>query len=73
MSRICDVTGRSSLKVRQVSHAKNYKIKHQQPNLHKKRFWVPSENRWVVLHVSAKGMREINKNGIETVLKKIGK
>ena len=73
MSRVCDVTGRKSLKGMQVSHAMNHKIKHQQPNLQKKRFWIPSENRWVVLRVSAKGMREINKNGIEAVLKKIGK
>jgi len=51
-----------------VSHS-NIKSKRRfLPNLHNHRFWVESENRWVKLRVSSKGMRIIDKKGIETVL-----
>ena len=43
------------------------------PNIHTHRFWVESENRWVKLRVSAKGMRIIDKNGIDDVLATIRK
>ncbi len=71
MSRVCDVTRRGSLKGMQVSHAMNHTIKHQQINLRKKKFWLPTENRWVILRISSKGIREINKNGIEAVYAKV--
>lgn len=73
MSIRCDVTGRKPLKGMQVSHAMNHSIKHQMPNLHTKRFWVPGENKWVTLKVSAKGIRTINKKGIQAVLRDISK
>ena len=73
MSRICDVTGKKSLKGNQVSHAMNHTIIHQQANLHKKRFWLTAENRWVKLKVSTRAIRTINKNGIAAVLKEIKK
>ena len=38
------------------------------PNIQKQRFWVPGENRWITLRVSAKGIKTINKKGIEAVL-----
>ncbi len=38
------------------------------PNLHRHRFWVESENRWVRLRVSTKGLRIIDKKGIDAVL-----
>jgi large subunit ribosomal protein L28 len=51
-----------------VSHS-NIKSKRRfLPNLHSHRFWVESENRWVKLRVSTKGLRIIDKNGIDTVL-----
>ena len=51
-----------------VSHS-NIKSKRRfLPNLHNHRFWVESENRWVKLRVSTKGMRIIDKKGIDTVL-----
>jgi large subunit ribosomal protein L28 len=71
MARKCQVTGIKSLKGMQRSHALNSQIKFQHPNLHKKKFWVPGENRWVTLKVSSKGMRTINKKGIKAVLRKI--
>lgn len=68
MSRICDVTGKKRQKGNQVSHAMNHTRKFFQVNLHKKRFWIPSEKRWVTLKVSGAGMRYIAKNGIEAAL-----
>jgi large subunit ribosomal protein L28 len=54
-----------------VSHAKNRTKRRFLPNLHAHRFWVESEKRFVKLRVSAKGMRIIDKQGIDTVLEKI--
>ena len=73
MSQICDVTGKKALKGNQLSHAMNSKIKWQKPNIHKKRFWVSGENKWVTLRVSAHGIRVINKIGIKAVLNRIAK
>ena len=62
------VTGKKPRTANNVSHS-NVKTKRRQlPNLHWKRFWVPSENRWVRLRVTAKGMKTINVRGIEAVL-----
>ena len=71
MSRRCDLTGKSVLVGHKVSHS-NIKTKRRfLPNLHQHRFWVESENRWVKLRVSTKGLRIIDKNGIDTVLSDI--
>jgi large subunit ribosomal protein L28 len=51
-----------------VSHAHNKTRRRFLPNLHDHRFWVASENRWIRLRVSTKGMRIIDKKGIDTVL-----
>jgi large subunit ribosomal protein L28 len=51
-----------------VSHAMNKTRRRFLPNLHKHRFWVESENRYVKLRVSSKGMRIIDKKGIDAVL-----
>ena len=54
-----------------VSHANNKTKRRFLPNLHDQRFWVPSENRWIRLRVSAKAMKTIDKNGIEQVLREM--
>jgi len=69
MSRVCQVTGKRPITGNNVSHAKNRTRRRFEPNLHHHRFWVESENRFVRLRVSAKGMRIIDKKGIDTVLK----
>lgn len=71
MSQVCMVTGKKPLVGMNVSHSHIRTKKRSLPNLHWKRFWVPAENRWVKLRVSAKGMRIIDKNGIESVLKDV--
>jgi len=73
MSQICDITGKKALKGNQVSHAMNHKIKWQKPNIHKKKFWVPGENKWVSFRVSANGIRTINKIGIHAILSRLAK
>ena len=72
MSRICDITVKKKQKGKQVSHAMNHTRKFFQPNLHKKRFWVAEEKRWVTLKVSGAGLRFIAKNGILAALKQSG-
>jgi large subunit ribosomal protein L28 len=68
MSRVCQVTGKRPQSGNNVSHAKNRTRRRFLPNLQSKRFWLETENRWVRLRVSHKGMRIIDKHGIEKVL-----
>ena len=71
MSKVCQVTGKKPLKGNSVSHAKNRTKRKFEPNLHKHKFWIESEKRYVRLNVSAKGMRIIDKKGIEQVVSEI--
>ena len=68
MSEICQVTGRKPAFGNNVSHSHRKTRRRWNPNIQIKRFWVPNEKRWVTLTVSAKGIKTINKNGIESVL-----
>lgn len=68
MSRVCQVTGKKPLTGNNVSHANNKTRRRFLPNLHTHRFWVEAEKRYVKLKVSTKGMRIIDKNGIDSVL-----
>ncbi len=68
MSRVCQVTGKRPMSGNNVSHAHNKTRRRFLPNLHSRRFWIESEQRWVRLRVSTKGLRIIDKNGIEAVL-----
>lgn len=68
MSKVCQVTGKRPVTGNNVSHAQNKTRRRFEPNLHHKRFWVESEKRFVRLRVSAKGMRIIDKKGIDAVL-----
>jgi len=71
MSKVCQVTGKRPVAGNNVSHAKNRTRRRFLPNLHSHRFWVESENRFVKLRVSAKGMRIIDKKGIDVVLAEV--
>lgn len=71
MSKVCIVTGKRPATGNNVSHAQNKTRRRFLPNLHTHRFWVESENRYVKLKVSSKGMRIIDKKGIDTVLEDI--
>lgn len=71
MSKVCQVTGKRPMAGNNVSHAMNKTRRRFLPNLHYHRFWVESEKRYVRLRVSSKGMRIIDKNGIDIVLKDV--
>lgn len=71
MARVCQVTGKRPVTGNNVSHAQNKTRRRFLPNLHSKRFWVETENRFISLRVSSKGLRIIDKKGIDTVLASI--
>ena len=67
MARVCQVTGKRPMSGNNVSHAKNRTRRRFLPNLHSHRFWVESEKRFVRLRLTSKGMRIIDKKGIDVV------
>jgi large subunit ribosomal protein L28 len=71
MSRVCQVTGKRPVTGNNVSHSQIKTKRRFLPNLHSHRFWVEGEKRFVKLRVSSKGMRIIDKQGIEAVLSDI--
>ena len=71
MSQVCQVTGKRPMEGNNVSHANNKTRRRFNPNLQEHRFWLEDEKRFIKLRVSAKGMRTIDKHGIEKVLKDI--
>lgn len=68
MSRVCQVTGKKPMAGNNVSHANNKTRRRFLPNLHTQRFWLETESRYVTLRVSHKGLRIIDKLGIEQVI-----
>ena len=71
MSRVCDLTGKRYMSGNNVSHANNKSRRRFDINLHKKRFWLADENRWITLNVSTQGLRLIDKIGIRKVLNRM--
>ena len=68
MSRVCQITGKRPVSGQNVSHS-NIKTKRRfLPNLHTHRFWLESEKRFIRLRVSTKGLRTIDKHGVEKVV-----
>ena len=68
MARVCQVTGKAPMTGNNISHANNKTKRRFLPNLHNKRFWLESEQRFVRLRISANGLRTIDKLGIEAVV-----
>jgi large subunit ribosomal protein L28 len=68
MARVCQVTGKKPVSGNNVSHANNRTRRRFLPNLQSHKFWVESENRWLKLRLCTKGMRIIDKNGIDSVI-----
>jgi large subunit ribosomal protein L28 len=68
MAKKCPITGKGPMVGNNVSHANNKTKRRYLPNLQYKRFWLESEKRFVRIRVSTRGMRIIDKHGIETVL-----
>ena len=68
MARVCQVTGKGPMVGNHVSHANNKTKRRFLTNLHYRRFWVESENRWVRLRISNAGLRLIDKLGVDQVV-----
>ncbi|MDZ7743622.1 MAG: 50S ribosomal protein L28 [Bacteroidota bacterium] len=69
MAKLCEITGKGMMTGHKVSHS-NVKTKRWfYPNLHKKKFYIPEEDKWITLIVSADGIRTINKKGILNAMK----
>ena len=68
MSRVCQVTGKRPRTGNKVSHSNIKKRRRFLPNLHTQRFWLESESRWVSLKLSTRGLRTLEKQGLEKVV-----
>ena len=73
MSRVCELTGKKAMVGNNVSHSLNRTKRKFDANLMKKRFYIPEEDKWITLKVSASALKNINKLGISAVLNKARK
>ena len=73
MAKVCQVTGRKRMVGNNVAHSKLRTKRTFDINLKTKKFWSEEENRFITLRVSAKGMRTIEKNGLEATLREARK
>ena len=71
MSRVCQVTGKRPMAGNNVSHAHNKRRRRFLPNLHDRKFWFAEERRWLTLRVSSKGLRIIDKIGLNETVTRI--
>ncbi len=69
MSKICQVTGKKAMVGNNVSHSKRRTKRRFYPNLFEKKYYLPEEERWISLKISAAGIRLITKKGLTTVLR----
>ena len=69
MSKECQVTGKKPLVGHLVSHSNRKTKRRFNVNLQNKRFWFEEESRWVRLRVSTRGMRIIDKRGLDAVVR----
>jgi large subunit ribosomal protein L28 len=68
MAQVCQITGKKVISGNNVSHSKRRTRRKFYPNLFNKRFYLPEEDRWIRLRVSASGIRIINKKGLKNAL-----
>ena len=68
MSRVCQITGKKVMVGNNVSHSNRKTKRKFYPNLQTKKFFIPEENKWITLKVSASALRTIDKKGISAVL-----
>ena len=69
MSRVCELTGKRAMVGNNVSHAMNRTKRKFNVNLVKKRFYLPEEDKWITLKVSTRALKNINKKGVDVVIK----
>ena len=68
MPKVCQISGKRPLSGNNVSHSHNKTKRKFFPNLHKKKYYIPEEDKWITLKVSTSAMRTINKKGLSRVL-----
>ncbi len=71
MSKFCQVSGKGPLVGNKVSHSNRKSKRRLLPNLQRRKFWVETEQRWVTLRLSTSSIRDIDRLGIDAVLKKM--
>ena len=71
MAKVCQITGKRPMTGNNVSHAHNKTRRRFLPNIQSHRFWSDLEQRFVRLRVSTKGMRIIDKKGVDVVLQEL--
>ena len=69
MSKMCQITGKKAMVGNNVSHSKRRTKRRFYPNLFVKRYYLPEEERWISLKISAAGIRLISKKGLGAALK----
>ena len=69
MSRVCQITGKKVITGNNVSHSKRRTKRKFYPNLQTKKFYIPEEDKWITLKVSAAALRTIDKKGISACVK----
>lgn len=70
MSKTCQITGKHVITGNNVSHSKRRTRRTFEPNLFTRKLYEPESGKWITLKVSAKGLRNINKNGLAACIKK---
>jgi large subunit ribosomal protein L28 len=70
VSKICQITKKAVMSGNNVSHAKNRTRRIFEPNLHNHRLWSEVQNKWITLKLSTKGLRIIDKFGLDKALEK---
>lgn len=73
MAKVCQITGKKAMTGNNVSHSNHRTKRKFNPNLQKRRFYIPETGEWITLQVSAKGIRIINRKGISAVIKEARK
>ncbi len=71
MSRVCQVTGKRPQVGNRVSHSNRKTKRRFDINLHDKRYWLESEKKWITLRITTRGMRTVDKVGIEKIVKRL--
>ncbi len=71
MSMICQVTGKRPSFGNSISHSHRTNRRRWNPNIQTKRYWLAGEKKWIKLNVSTKGIKTIDKRGIESVVAEI--
>ena len=73
MSKVCELTGKRPITGNNVSHSNRKTKRRFEPNLIKKRFYIPEVDKWITLKISTKALRNINRIGVYAYLKKLEK